>query len=255
MSEINFSGLADAAAGRYALFLHGLRGIHASADARGNVVAPGHLEEVTGEGIRLARIYLDNEFDSISKDTSQIVSDAHQSAASALGVSASAELPERITELQGLSEEILRHAIILQTERDVAGVRQALRQSALEVELAALVQGISRDAALIQKRAVEPVAVGFTFLDRAGRNWQSQKYIRTIWRQHALTAWNETYLTMLAEHGIPLAEVDHPDSSSEWVGKVFSILPDSDWPSYAEIRAEVFHPNSDARVSLSELGA
>lgn len=250
MNGAILSAHADAAASRYLLLLNGLRGIQAQALTQGNLIAPAVLERVARQGYQIAERYLTSERDNIAQTTQQIATDAQQRAQSDLGVSSDTALTARTSELLSLAGEILRNEIVIQAERDVGKLKGELRQAALEVELAAMSQGISRESALIQQR-LNAGKTAFTFQDRAGRRWASQKYIRTIWRQHLLTSWNETYLTTLADHGVTTAEIQHPDPASRFAGMKISILPSTDLPSYGELRQEAFHPNSEARVSIA----
>lgn len=121
----------------------------------------------------------------------------------------------------------------------------------LQASLHAASSGSKRQNSLIYLRAKEKGDPKFYFVDRINRRWPSQKYIRSIWRHHLLTAYNETYLFTLAEYGETTARVVHLDPNHRVHGLVLAIADEGNLLRYEDVRDEIFHPNADAIVTAN----
>jgi hypothetical protein len=86
----------------------------------------------------------------------------------------------------------------------------------------------------------------FAFLDRAGRRWSSERFVRTIWRHALVLTWNETALLTMTDHKIAEAEIDHSDESYAKRGAIISLAEDAIGITWDQVRDDVFHPNSNA---------
>jgi hypothetical protein len=91
----------------------------------------------------------------------------------------------------------------------------------------------------------------FRFMDRAGRNYKSSKGVRDTIRLHLINAYNELYMAAVFEHGHDIVQITHPDPNYKWFGKQVAIVSGRDLPTFYEVRDEIFHPSSEARLTLS----
>jgi hypothetical protein len=198
-----------------------------------------------------ARSFLHAEQVMIQEISHQIALQARRDALNDQSATVTADtLSERIAELLTSSLSDLENEITVQIERDIAFLVRSVRNAALEVETAATAQQISRVAAKVQFRMRDRGELKFYFKDRQNRKWPSQKFVRTVWRQHLLDTYNETVLATLADFGIDQAMVVAPGSNNDRV--LVTVLPGSELPTYRELRDEIFHPNSEAYLAPVE---
>ena len=125
-------------------------------------------------------------------------------------------------------------------------------QTALQVTVASKSEGISLQTALAQYRIGNAAELHFFFHDRRNQKWPSRKFIRAVWRHHLLTAFNEVTLLTLAEHGVTTARIEHINPKADSNGLLVAMNSSTELPTYAEIRNEIFHPNSDAILAYPE---
>ncbi|WP_342234647.1 hypothetical protein [Inquilinus sp. OTU3971] len=245
----------DRAGERYLALLASFRGVLQASVQSDHPFELRAVESARAGLYGVARTYLATERALLDTAGHDIAQGALIDGLRDIGVSETArDVPARVSAHLSASGEHLLREVSTQIERDVTNVERVLRTVALDVDLRARSQGISDRAALIQVRANPPPEMRFYFSDRLSRKWPSQKFVRTAWRQHLLHAYNETYLLTLADHGFTEAEVRHPDSKHHFDRLRFSIYPGGKLPSYAEIREEAFHPNSEAVVRLAGAG-
>jgi hypothetical protein len=90
--------------------------------------------------------------------------------------------------------------------------------------------------------------VTFTSRDSAGRTWPADRLVEFIARDFAYQLAIDAQARRLAEEG-DLAQVSYPDAGHENNGLVVSLSgADARFPSLADIRATVFHPNASASL-------
>lgn len=138
--------------------------------------------------------------------------------------------------------------ILAQMERDARTLKQMYDQIAYQSKLR-FVNGAS--AASAGKAA--NVEVGFMFMDRAGRRWKSDRYVRTRVNIHLVQTYNETYLYGMKVAGLDEAELRYADPEHERNGYRFSISGSGEWPSYVDVRDNILKPNSLALVKKSSM--
>ena len=98
---------------------------------------------------------------------------------------------------------------------------------------------------LAQQRAASPV---FEVADAAGRMWRAEVLVPTMVRDFAYQAYLDAQLCELTDKG-DLATVIYSDSAHANHGLVFSISGlTPGYPTLADIRASIFHPNTSAKV-------
>lgn len=244
---ITVSAIAEEGARRYAHVLTAYQGLFAGAltTYRDLVARRGSAEQA----YEIALAFQRRERDLIAQETLQIAQRARERAGEQLGVHVTPieSDPVLSAHLRDVSEHHF-HLVANQVERDVTALREALTRAAFEVHWKVRGEGIDHDQALARLRAAGAMQIAFIFRDRAGRRLASEKHIRTIWRHHLLTTYNEVFLHTLAEHGETAAEIAHPDPDHRWAGQEIAISGDGDGIAYGEIREAVFHPNSEAHV-------
>jgi hypothetical protein len=138
-------------------------------------------------------------------------------------------------------------------------VRDALRLD--EDSVFSTTRKIRLKASMLAQRGMgEPVAmtfakqgalgaIAFKRMDRAGRQWSSDIYSRTVTRGMLVTAYVDNYLMSVLSNGQDLAKT----TSDEGTDLVFSITGTTPgYPSLEEIRDTYFHPNASRLVSHAQ---
>jgi hypothetical protein len=136
-----------------------------------------------------------------------------------------------------------------QADRDVVAMAQLIRNNAMRVDLN-MRAGQTASQAASAVLAEDNSNPAFRFTDRTGRNYKSSKHIRDVVRQSLVNIYNEVYMTAAFEHGHDTVQITHPDQNYKWFGKDVAIVSGRDLPTFYEIRDEVFHPSTEARVTL-----
>ena len=238
---------AERAAQRYRQLLAGFDGIYHQALS----VDPGTSKSqrrATQDAYQLADAYLSEEAIHIDESLSLIRNDASFNILSQLSYPDSVPSEEVVKHVEALGTD-LDAALRVQIERDVASILKGLRGVALRASIIATGRNIPRSSALKIVRADKEI--NFTFQDRAGRNYPSAKYVRTVWRKALVQSWNETALLTLAANGETVAEIQHPDESHEWQGELLSLTEEGTLPTWNDVQEDVFHPNTEAWVSAA----
>ncbi|CCG43289.1 hypothetical protein [Magnetospirillum molischianum] len=237
---------AERAGERYASLAHGMNGLYAEALGSVDPTSPKARSDLRIAIYQLAQSFVAGEQafidDGLTVAAHQGLADALE--ALGLGETTAPDLPEPVSELLSATGEHLRAEIVMQIERDVLAVEKRLRDLALKVNVMTRASDISKRAAIIRAQIKDRGSVEFSFVDRAGRRWPSQRYISTVWRQHLLNVHVETTLHVFAERGAQAVEVVHPDPKSAKNGLMFGLVGQHDLPGLDEIRDDVFHPNS-----------
>ncbi|AMB48266.1 hypothetical protein [Methylobacterium sp. AMS5] len=237
---------ADAAGARYQGLVDAWSLIYADALGALDFGTPRMIERAGEEAYNLARAFLDTETGIVAEKIATIAHEALRAASRDLGVDDADDLPAHASETLSATQGYLVREITIQIERDIAQLQQSLRQTALQVKIAAAAQGISERAALIQHRIGSNETPAFHFRDRRNGKWPSRLFVRSTWRQSLLSAFNEVTLCMLAEHGIETAEVAHAHGKAGVHGMELALSSNSSLPAYGEVRNDIFHPNAEA---------
>lgn len=241
------SALAEKAADRYLNVIFGFRGAYSKAISQQDPTTAKVLSEFSANLYDIARTYLNSEEDVINSVTAEIALLSASDALSAVGATESAnDIVDALSAYLNAFKDYIRSEIAVQLERDIAAVRKKLRSIGLQAEILSGSTGISRKAAIIQLKLTDSGEFRFYFTDRQNRKWPSQKYVRTIWRQHLLSVYNEVYLYVLSKYGRKTAMVKHMDANSKSHMVTFNIV------EYEAIKDEYFHPNANAVVSAVE---
>lgn len=237
---------AEEAAARYDLLVRAWQMMFTQAGVNSDVGSARSLYRVQFDAHLLGQSHLKREREEIRATLEEIAVAAQGVALLSVGIDAPPELSDAVSEAVVASFEHLSLELIVQVERDVAFLTRSLRQHALQVAIAARSQRIPIAAASLQARIGS--AVILSVADRAGTKWPSRKFVRTLIRHALLLLYNDVVLITLAEHGIETAEVAHLSAKADVHGMIIAMSPNAEFPTYAEIRDEVFHPNADAIV-------
>jgi hypothetical protein len=239
--------VAERAGTRYGLLLESFRS--ALAGATGQAPWSARLQVRLAERLyEFSSDYMAAETPLIAEQLQATAREATRSTGERMHVTAAATEPT----LENAADHgtALDAAMRLQLERDIAATLAALRQVALGETLRARASGMERRGG----DAIASLAQGalrHDFLDRAGKRWPSQKYIRTIWRHAMVRVWNESAMLTMAEHGLTGAEIRHPDINYGMLGQRIDFLPDTAGLHWLKVE-EIFHPNTNAYMAPAE---
>jgi hypothetical protein len=154
--------------------------------------------------------------------------------------------------LEDYSDELVlwfRSELRAQIERDVNVLVSKRRELSLAATMGSWGRGRDMMGAYEALLSAGRETVVFYFTDRAGRRYPSQKYYRQLVRHSLLTLAVESYALEVSSLGVETVYVDHPDKNNSYTGKAVTLVGKSNVLSLADIRDEVFHPNSVAFLS------
>lgn len=241
-----FSVEAETASVRYSVVVDAWRSIYRGSLDAADFGSPRQLAVIRSQAYSIATGYLERERGEIARISAEIAERARESALEELGSIDARALPEAASDHLSVTEQHLANEIAIQIERDIGALQQAVRRTALQVGIAAQSRGVSRRAALLQYRLGNPGELEFYFKDRRNQKFPAQKFIRSVWRHHLLSLYNEVTLLTLADHGEIAAQVRHVNPSSEFDSTIIAMSSGSQHPIYVEVRDAIFHPNADA---------
>jgi len=249
-----FNEKASAAVDRYAGLLNTLR---AQSD---NVFRRGATDEVLrNEALSVAqgaaRAFLSLEQAQINEDTADVARSAHSAALEDLGLP-DATIDDRFADFIFSSAYFVTRMIAAQAERDVMTMAQHIQSTALRVDIYVRSGRHTPTTAATQVMIEDRQLPAFRFVDRLGRNFKVSKHIRDTYRQYLLRTYNEIYMDVVASHGHTTVRVDHPNMDYKWFDAELAIVTggqDPDIPLYYDLRDEIFHPSSDAIVTIREI--
>ncbi len=148
------------------------------------------------------------------------------------------------------SREYLRIELAAQCLRDIAHMRKSLLSASLEISGRARLRGISERAAMIEV-LMKMERPKFFFRDRKGRSTDAAQFARLVVRQTMIGAHNEAVMIALSAEGVGFADILKPDQlgAVQQIGRV-ELDGTGTLPTYAEIQAKIFHPNSTAYLGF-----
>lgn len=244
--------MAGHAAGRYEDFLDRLRAVYSRAISHPNFGSAAHRSDVIqASGIEASK-FLGAEISALENDANQIFTEAHQTTIAQLQSTTPDDFVDAAVEHLQHSLNYLYESINDQVRRDLAKLKSAVNTAMFEVNVSARSQRISHLSAHREYRVIKSGDVTFGFRDRANRVWQSEKFVRTLYRQTLLSIYNETVLLTLADHGVDAAYVHHADGKAEVNGIKVALTFSQNLPIYSDIRDEIFHPNANAYLSMED---
>lgn len=242
----HLTDLAGQAYSRYGMFTDGLRSIYRDA-----LASQTHSDvEAINRANDLALLFLRNEADSIARDIDDVAEKARATTLSEISSNDASQVTDEALEHLSVSSDYLYNELVAQVYRDIATLRRSIQRVGLEVSLAARSSGRSRRAAMIEYLVGNKTDIAFFFHDKASRKWESKLFVRSVWRQTLLSAYNEVVLFTLADHGLDRAVVEHHSPDAQHDGMVIALSSNTELPTYSEIRDTVFHPNANAWLRM-----
>lgn len=245
------SEMAERAVGRYQGFTALLQGQAETVFRRGPT-DESLRSDAFHTGLEAARAFASTEHAQLNDDTQKVAVAAHGAAIRDLGGN-ERTIPDRFAEFIFSASLYTARLLAAQTERDVMAMAQHNHTNALRVDLYVRSGRHTPSSAAAAVMIEDSQAPAFRFIDRAGRTYKSTKHIRDIYRQHLLNIYNEVYMDTVAEFGWEVVSISHPDPSYKWNGAEVLIVSSEqdDRPLYYDIKAEVFHPSSQALVTIA----
>lgn len=232
---------------RYANFLNILRS-QVDVVMRRGPTSEMMREEARGVADGAARTYAGYEQGALNDVGIDIANEAWRQACADLGL-AEKPIPDNYHEFIFESMAYTARLIAAQADRDVVAMAQHIRNNAIRIDMN--VRGgkspSQAAAAVMMDDSQNPA---FRFVDRIGRNFKSSKHIRDTIRQNLRNVWNEVYMDAVFSHGHETVTITHPDPNYKWFGVEVSLLSDRGTPTFYDIRDEVFHPSSEARLTI-----
>jgi hypothetical protein len=250
MEVTHVDRLAQATADRYGAHLLALGGLFAKVIDGPNPVSEKARNEFRAEATDLTLRFALDESARVRRASKEVALSAVSDAQAALGSAARALSDEQRMMLLGLvgdAAEDVTARLTAQLRDDVRTTHKRLRNFAIQVDMLRSQRGWSLAASIIGVRERNKGDVRYHFVDRAGKRWQSDRYIRTLVRGAYLTIYNEAFLYLLGVSGKTLARVIGPEAGRGNDGVIFAFVNDGKnepLPTYADIKPAVFHPNA-----------
>lgn len=240
----------DQAGERYANFLTVLRSQVDVVMRRGPTNGSLREEAVSVAG-GAARSYASYEQGALNDIGIAIANEAWDQACEDLGISK--EIPLHYHEFIFETTAYVARLLAAQVDRDVVAMAQHIRNNAIRVDMN-MRSGKSASQAAAAVLLDENQNPSFRFVDRIGRHYKSSKHIRDAIRQNLRNIWNEVYMDAVFDHGHQTVRITHPDPNYKWAGQEVSLVSqfERDIPAFYDIREEVFHPSSDARITIKD---
>lgn len=250
MNPNTLTEIATQASTRYQSVLDTFRGLLAGAQTRAfsMLVVSGLRKQA--QSVALA--YLQVERDHIEEQLLGVAQEALGRARSDFGVLSGADVPLNLQAFLEQSGAYLEGEIRAQLFRDIEAAVSRYREFAVAAELRSRSAGVSIGQAIASINSDQRLK--FNFRDRIGRLYPAQKFIRSVWRHTMLLVSTEFYMLEAASYGAATFTLDHPDQTATWAGTVINL--DATSPlSFQEVRAEVFHPNSNYTARATNVSA
>ena len=246
MTPAKLTEVAQSASQRYVSFLNSLRGL-LSTVIRSDPSDMRTRNQLRSAAFDIARTYLNTELQMMERDTVEAAESEYARAHYDAGVALTPFEP-----IQAVQDSIDTHAEALETEmraqieRDVSMLLKRHRDFQMEVQMIAMSENIDMPTAQFRAIMRHSDQVRFFFVDRSGRKYPSQKFIRTVYRDAMLQIGNETYMITALQMGFQRVRVVHPEPGARANEVTFPLNPSGDEGGYTDIRGELFHPNSNS---------
>lgn len=235
---------ATRAGDRYVAFLLSLRAVlNASLAVRPEDNRA--FDAIRRGAAEVAEVFLENEAERFAN----AMETAQERAVEQARSDVLSDAPTKEIALQDYGDELLAwyaSELRAQIERDVNVLIQKRRELVLAAQTTARSRGKDLNHAYLQVIASGRESVSFYFTDRSGRKYPSQKYVRQLTRHALLTFAVESYVLEAASFGVERVYVTHPDNNNSYSGETVTLVGEPNVLSLADIREEVFHPNSNA---------
>lgn len=245
MNGVSLNKIAERASHRYSEFLSSLKGIFSGALLSPNF-SPSLRERVVVEAYGKAVAFLEEEKKHIETDIVNVVNDSIDYADTELDLEEeefSLAIQENIDTLVDSLDNLYR----IQIERDINTLNNMLKSAYLRNAISARSSGVKNTGGISAAIARDALArASFEFLDKAGKRWPSDRYIKTIYRHSMVMTWNETMMIRASEVGETHLIIGHPDPEYVNLNQVISLNENPKNLIWADIKEDLFHPNTSA---------
>lgn len=246
--------MAERSVQRYDGFLASLRGEADLLFRRGSLIESVR-DEIFHRSLELARTFSAREQAELNDDAQTVAIDAHERALTELGAR-SETIPDRFAEFIFSAALYSTRLIAAQAERDVMSLMQHISTNAMRVDLYVRSGRHTASSAAAAVMIEDSQAPAFNFIDRAGRRYKSTKHIRDIYRASLINISNEVFMDVVASAGHDSIFVQHPDPSYKWHGAELLVISGAEGlPLYYDVKDEIFHPSTNASVTIINPGA
>jgi hypothetical protein len=135
------------------------------------------------------------------------------------------------------------------TDKLNADIKRIIQNEVMQVSQRAFVEGISvAKAAQMMQDLITAKLPNFTFIDKAGRSWDTGTYLGMLAETVLMTTRNEAYSNIATADGYDLVVITAhgaKDPCSKWEGKIVSLTgATKGYPTVMELKAsgDIFHP-------------
>lgn len=158
------------------------------------------------------------------------------------------DLPDSVVAYVDELSAFYETEITSQLQRDISQAANKLNEFALEVFMVRQQPFETHQGAHVKALIDTSEQIRFFFKDRTGRRHASQKFVRSVFRQTLLMAGLHTYAIEAMMAGADHLEVTHPAMKAGVYGVKVGFRREQGFPLIADLKDEVFHPNSRAFV-------
>jgi len=238
----------DALVGRYARFGIELLGAASEAIDDPQVTSPIARTRLINKIVAAQISFVEDSGKSLDAFTwevfKQALRDATYDLSDPLGLSIKAEASKRMEDFVRVELRNVSEALIDQSERDGRSVVRFQETFAIQVDLLLQSGKHSQKSAQVATRIKNGLPEQ-VYLDRAGRHWKGERYVRTLVHAHLFNIYNETFMMAMLMLNENIAQVSggRLDGVRFWISE-----PVSELSGYHEIRPIAFHPGSKAVV-------
>lgn len=197
--------------------------------------------------VEVGRMFIRSEEPLIEEALEESARSAVETAQRDLGLTVRAEISSAQSAFLAQHNDYLLSEVQAQLSRDVEMLVRRYREFGLEAHL-----NQTAGEGLIAPR-VTTDRTRFYFRDRVGRLYPSQKFIRSVWRHSLVTIGAEFYCMEAVSAGAQEVEVVHPDVGSRFNGLRIGLTERSSAPAFIDVRDEVFHPQSQAVLKVTDV--
>ncbi|QNH71662.1 putative minor capsid protein [Rhizobium phage V1VFA-S] len=235
---------ADQAARRYDLLSQTFGALYRSALLSADFGSANQSPTLFNDAYENAGLYFERDKDELAILSLEIAENAHQSALAKIASVDSSGLSDAALAHVSETQTYLSNEIAAQVHRDIAHMRFSLQRAVLDVSMIARTRRLDHRRAQMAYVMKNTEDLELQFVDRRGRRTPTRTFVRSLYRQALLSIHNETTLHALADHGIETAAVMKLEDGVEKQIDRISIH------DYAELRARLFHPNSNSFLDV-----
>lgn len=237
--QVEFDKHANAFGERYGNFLNGLKAAYQSRILNRSVNYKS-IKSFEKEASNIASLYLEGEITNCQR-SEEAIKQFIEADFSVFDLDAAVlDNPEYMDYLNSFTAYVFS-SIKHQVNKDILFATQKLRVESLKL----LNKNYNYMNLVLDYKEPE-----FVFNDSVGRSLPSKKYIRTMVRDYFVKSYNDIFVENLVIHNVDEVAVDHLDQTHKHKGIILSIHDTENDLNYFKVRDEIFHPNSNAVLTM-----